>query len=328
MLVIRSFLLNPRFLSVLPVLFLFSCGAGQDMEVQIEISGNLKNELEVVSAQGAKPGALNPVDAVIVLKNTSDSEKQVRLQGSWLDADGNGYGGSGSVINFKPGQVETFRAGTRSKEASVFRLVLTLTQSTQDELLTETLADKSVQIAEGFGMTFTESPSVDEIPQWTPRGVANGEPFQAKTIMFRQDHPPTWRITISDREFDVTKGDGYEAFTHKDLQSIYIDFPREPRAGDLFEQDMSYGGGYFQIKPSPSANSTTSWNTSIAYVIEITKWDKEPSTTSSCNPLQALTGFASGRLYISFKSSDISDTGPTDSWISGEFEDAAIVYCK
>jgi len=87
---------------------------------------------------------------------------------------------------------------------------------------------------------------------------------------------------------------------------------------------MSYGGGIFQIKPSPSAFETTSWNTSIAYYIEITNWDKGPSSGTSCNSMQALIGAASGRLYISFQG---SEHGLENSWISGVFKDAPIVYC-
>ena len=172
-------------------------------------------------------------------------------------------------------------------------------------------------------MTYTETPT-DTIPQWTPRGVANGEAFQAQTISFRQDHFPDWRLSISDRKYDAVVGIAIERSIHKDVQSIYIDLPGEPTAGRVFERAMSYGGGIFQIKPSPSANSTTSWNTSIAYYIEITNWDKGLSSGTTCNSMQAKTGSASGRLYISFQGSELS---LENSWVSGVFEDAPIVYC-
>ena len=293
------------------------------VKIQIELSQDLADDIQIVSSTGKRPGDFNPVETVITLKNTSDTEKTVLATGKWQDARGANYGGISSVRSLVPGRLETFQTGTNSRNVSVYKFSLGLTDKTDDELLTESLASKEVQIADGYGMTYTETPT-DTIPQWTPRGVANGEPFQAQTIMFRQDHFPDWRLSISDHEFDVLIGAGIERSTQKDLQTIYIDLPNEPTAGSVFEKEMSYGGGIFQIKPSPSAFETTSWNTSLAYYIEITNWNKGPSGDTSCNSMQALLGTASGRLYISFQGSEYS---LENSWISGVFKDAPIVYC-
>ncbi len=293
------------------------------IKIEIELSRDLTGDIQIISAEGKKPGDVNPVETTIILKNVSDSEKRILARGDWHDARGGAYGGSSSVRILAPGQAQTFQAGTHSLNVSVYKFSVGLSDKTEDELLTETLANKEIQIVQGQGMTYTESPT-DSIPPWTPRGVANGEPFKAETIIFRQDHFPDWRLGISDRPFDVLKGAGYERFTQKDLQTIYIDLPHEPTIGSVFEREMSYGGGYFQIKPAPSAFETTSWNTSIAYYIEITQWNKGPSSDVNCNNLQALTGTASGRLYISFQGSEYT---LENSWISGVFEDVPIVYC-
>jgi len=311
-------------------LFLLSCSSdstdtGDGIQIKIEVAKELIDDILIVSSEGKKPGTVNPIDTFITLKNNGDNERQVLLKGSWLDANGGLYGGISSVVTFPPGHIETFQNGTRSQNVSIYKLAVSLTEQSQDELLTERLADTSVQISEGYGMTYTEQPSLN-IPLWSPRGVANTEPFQAKTITFRADTPkffPRWVLAISDRQFDVSKGAGIARYTHKDLQTIKINLPREPVAGDIFKQDMSYGGGYFQIKTSASANSTTSWNTSIAYIIEITRWDAEPSTQGGCT--YPSVGTASGRLYISFKGSENSIK---NSWVSGTFENAAIIHCK
>lgn len=293
------------------------------IDIQIELSPQLAGDIQIVSAAGKRPGDFNPVETVITLKNTSDTEQRVLATGKWQDARGSNYGGMSSVRTLVPGRLETFQTGTNSRNVSVYKFSLGLTDKTEDELLTESLANKDVPIADGYGMTYTEIPT-DTIPHWTPRGVANGEAFQAQTIMFRQDHFPDWRLSISDRRFDVLTGAGIERSTHKDLQTIYIDLPYEPTTGSIFEKEMSYGGGIFQIKTSPSAFETTSWNTSIAYYIEITNWNKGPSSGTSCNSMQALIGTASGRLYISFQGSEYT---LENSWISGVFEDVPIVYC-
>jgi len=75
---------------------------------------------------------------------------------------------------------------------------------------------------------------------------------------------------------------------------------------------MQYGGGIFQINPKPDSRSTTSWNTSLAYKIEIPDWQKEAGSSFTCSRPE--TGKAAGRLFISFKGSEDSIT---NSWISG-----------
>lgn len=298
-------------------------GLTGNLEIQTQLSQELAGDIEIVSATGKKPGELNAVEAIITLKNTSETEIRILARGGWLDGRGGSYGGTSSVRVLAPGQLETFQAATNSKSVSEYQFSVSLTDKTDDELLTQSLASKELNIAEGQGMTYTETPT-KVIPPWSPRGVANGEAFKAETIVFKQDFFPAWRLTISDRQFDVLKGAGFERFTQKDLQTIEIDLPNEPKTGSVFEKKMSYGGGIFQIKTSPSAFETTSWNTSIAYYIEITSWKKGPSGDASCNSLQASTGTASGRLYISFQGSEYT---LDNSWISGVFEDASIVYC-
>jgi hypothetical protein len=81
--------------------------------------------------------------------------------------------------------------------------------------------------------------------------------------------------------------------------------------GEKLVQEMSYGGGYFQIKTSPEANRTTSWNTSLAYAIEISDWNRDLSTDGPCATPDS--GSASGKLNFRFKR---SEGGLANSWIS------------
>jgi hypothetical protein len=296
-------------------------GAG-GIDIRVELASGIEEDVQVVSARGERPGSANPVEAVITLRNVGDVARRLRLRGSWHDAGGGLRGGADSVVTLDPGQIREHRAGTRSRDVAAYRFTVEPTRKTQDQLLTETLASGTLAIADGYGMTFTETPSRDAIPPWSPRGVANGAPFSAGTILFRPATASPWRLEISDRRFDALRGAGLARHAHKDLQTIYLDLPREPAAGTVFEKEMSYGGGYFQIKPAPDAATTTSWNTSLAYVVEITRWSKGPSAAGPCG-LPA-RGSASGRFYVSFKGSGL---GPERSWVSGTFEDAAIVYC-
>ena len=105
------------------------------------------------------------------------------------------------------------------------------------------------------------------------------------------------------------------------MQTIHIDFPGEPFHGAVFKREMSYGGGYFQIKNTPESKGTTSWNTEIAWVIEITDWQRHAWRENGGVFQQG--GTASGKLYICFKG---STANIKNSWISGEFTDVPIVY--
>jgi hypothetical protein len=171
-------------------------------------------------------------------------------------------------------------------------------------------------------MTYSKTAADEIIPALPIGGFANGEAFQGKTVVFVQGLSDKWRLEISDHLFDVLKGAGFARYEQKGLQTIYINLPREPSIGDRLVREMSYGGGYFQIKPSPTANNTTSWNTSIAYAIEITDWNRGASGEGPCSRQEV--GSASGKLYISFKGSEF---GLANSWVSGAFNDAPILYC-
>ncbi|MEE8113267.1 MAG: hypothetical protein V3T23_02820 [Nitrososphaerales archaeon] len=327
------------FAIIATLFFLFSCSrddsnpnknlrtniniaSDSDIVINVDIASELKNDIKINYAQGKKPGDTNPVESTITVTNETNSRKEILVKGNWYDSRGNGYGGNSNVLTLAPHQSQTLKAGTRSTNVTAYKLSLAPNTKTQEELLTDALSNTSRKIAEGYGMTYSETATDEFIPALPIRGFANGEAFQGRTVAFAQGTAGKWRLEISDHVFDVLKGVGYARYEQNDLQTIYINLPQEPAVGDKLGKDMSYGGGYFQIKTSPSSSETTSWNTSIAYAIEIGSWNKETSVDGPCgNPD---LGTASGKLYISFKG---SEQGLTNSWVSGEFKDVPIIYC-
>lgn len=330
---------NTAFAIIATLFFLFSCSgddgnanknlhtnihlaSGSDIVINVDVASELKNDIKINYAQGKKPGVTNSVETTITVTNETNSKKEILVNGNWYDSKGNGYGGNSNVLTLAPKQSKTLKTGTQSKNVTAYKVSLAPNIKTQDELLTDAMSNTSRKIAEGYGMTFSETATDEIIPALPIRGFANGEAFQAQTVAFAQGTSRKWRLEISDYVFDVLKGVGYARYEQKDLQTIYINLPQEPAVGKKLSKDMSYGGGYFQIKTSPSSSETTSWNTSIAYAIEIASWNKEASVDGPCgNPD---VGRASGKLYISFKGSGL---GFTNSWVSGEFKDVPIIYC-
>ena len=306
------------------LLFLLSlcfiaCNQG-DIRIQIEIGQGLEDNIEIVSAVSQKPGAVNPVESMIELKNVSDVEVRLLYEGTWYDDRDNYYGSNRSLLILEPHQTQKIEAATRSTRATRFKLLVNRTQLTQDEVLTASLKNEEIPRAEGYGFTYTETPTLGTIPAWTVRGKANGEPFQAKTIIF-SPFVSKWRLQIIDTEVDPLKGIAIARLDKPEIQVINIDLPNEPKDGDVMKKEISFGGGYFQIKTSPDSRGTTSWNTDNAWIIQITEWEKKPWIEGEGTFQQV--GKASGRLYVSFKG---SEQGFRNSWISGTFEDAAIVY--
>ena len=315
---------------IAPLLLLFlvaSCfdspGTSQNSEsIQIEIDNQISQHIQIISSKGTKTGKVNPVEVHITLKNTSGSPQQVLWEGQWLDSKGKANGGSQRVLKLAPGQSQVIQDGTRFRSATSYAATIKATQKSQDRLLTEMLADNP-SIAGGQGMTFSSTPASEQIPNWSVRGVANGRPFDAKTIIFRTLGNGQWRLAISDLAFDpVNEGLGMARTYDPDVQTVNVSLPAAPDTGKVFQQEMQYGGGMFQIKPSADSEGTTSWNTSLAYIITITNAPEVIRSHSSCG--RPKPGKISGTLYISFEG---SDEQIKSSWISGAFKDAVILYC-
>ena len=266
-------------------------------------------------------GEVNAFEVQVTLKNTSATPQQILWDGRWLDSRGGANGGSQRVLMLAAGQSQTVDDATRARRVTQYEARLTATQKSQDQLLTETLVNDET-IAKGQGMAFSSTPASEKIPFWSVRGVANGLPFDARTIIFRTSDKGDWTMAIHDRAVDPVKGLAMARLDHPDVQTVYINLPTEPAASKEFQQQMQYGGGMFQIKPSLDSEGTTSWNTSLAYKIIITDWQKGVTTGLSCG--RPKLGKAAGELYISF---DGSNQQIKDSWISGTFKDAVILYC-
>ncbi len=324
----RDALLRLRQISPLLLVLLFcSCSDSDDDRQAVEgngvsIDNQISQQIQIVSATGIEAGKFNPVEVNITLKNISGSQQQVLWEARWLDSKGGARGGSQRVLEFAPGQSQVIQDGTRSSSAKRYEATITSTQKSQDQLLTEMLASNP-SIAKGNGMTFSSTPASEQIPDWSVRGVANGQPFDAKTIIFRTLGNGQWRLAISDRAFDpINEGLGIARTYHPDVQTVNVSLSKAPDTGTVFQQEMQYGGGMFQIKPSADSEGTTSWNTSLAYIITITDAPDVIRSHSSCG--RKKPGKISGTLYISFEG---TEEQIQNSWISGTFKDAVILYC-
>lgn len=79
--------------SVLVLIFFWSRNTDtpsltSSIKIEIELSRDLTGDIQIVSAEGKKPGDVNPVETTIILKNVSATEKRILARGDWHDVRG------------------------------------------------------------------------------------------------------------------------------------------------------------------------------------------------------------------------------------------------
>jgi len=290
-----------------------------DITVSITLLQKLDKDLEVVSVEGMKPGANNRVEATITFRNNSAIDQRLLVEGEWENSAAHGRGGHSSVLLIGAGQTATFATGSQARDITRFSVVVKPGTETVEQHLDSTLANLPSGVV-GQGIAYTDTPTLDVVPAWGVKGVANGEVFHARTLFF-SPYFGAWKLELYDRDFDPVKGTALAKSNLPGMQTIHINLPGVPSTGRVFERELKYGGGYFQIKLSPTGKDTTSWNTEIAWAIEISDWRREPWLASK--GLFQRGGSVSGKLYICFKG---GGQGIKSSWVSGEFTDVPIVY--
>jgi hypothetical protein len=161
---------------------------------------------------------------------------------------------------------------------------------------------------------WTETPTVNIIPDAPLAGMANGQPFIAQSVIF-EPGTDSWKMIIRDQPLanptDIASGGQY----------LTLNLPIPPSPGMTWMRPMSYGEGFFQVKYDPAnPEQTTSWNADNAWAIEITNWQATDWVTGG--PVFQAAGLASGRIAVCYKGGG----NMQNSWVAGKFENAVVRY--
>lgn len=163
---------------------------------------------------------------------------------------------------------------------------------------------------------YTEELSGDLIPDAPIKAMANGRELEIQTVLF-QPRFDEWSMTMSTAELDRPT-----AILAGMKEAVNLsDLPQEMGVGTYTHAIDESGGGYFQIQKIDDPESTTSWNTQMAYHLEITEWD-----AGDYDPEGGLfqeAGTASGKIVAVFRGREGSFG---NSWVAGTFEDAVVRY--
>lgn len=289
-----------------------------DGAVEVRVAGDVRN-IEVVRQSLRRPAGSHAAEVSLVLRNSAVTKQTVRLQGDWLDGAGRNYGGFSSTYHVPATGEIVATSATRTRAVSRVRVRL-MAPAQELPAWAEGLLAASTAGAVGGGVAFTETPSLAEVPAWEPRGLANGVPFEARTILFVPESTG-WQLQLVDVAFDPLATVLSVRESHPDVQTVYINLPEEPYVGMRIEHGLDFGGAMFQIRPQPTAETTTSWNTRFALALEISDWQRKPWQPDG--ETYQIGGRASGRIYIVF-AAGMGDI--RNSFVAGEFADAPIVY--
>jgi uncharacterized protein YcfL len=174
-----------------------------NIEVHVDIASELNNAITIVSANGKKPGAVNAVEAVIMVKNETDSEKRISTTGKWYDSRGNNYGGHGGELVLAPYQTEALNAGTQSKNVTTYSLSITTSSKTEHNYITDAVLSSSQKIAEGNGLTYSETASDEIIPTLPIGGLPMANRFRVGQLSSLKTERGTgaWMSVISSLTF-------------------------------------------------------------------------------------------------------------------------------
>jgi len=164
---------------------------------------------------------------------------------------------------------------------------------------------------------YTEELSASLIPGFPVKASGDGREIAIRSVFF-QPRFDAWGVSFSSAELSsptaIQPGGDSETINLTDL-------PQAMAVG-VYEQSIDeMGGGYFQIRQKEDPTRTTSWNTNLAYVLEITKWEVRPWDAEGSIFQDA--GRASGRVVAVFRG---REGGFANSWVAGTFEDAVVRY--
>jgi hypothetical protein len=166
-----------QFILLISFFLISSCGTSQNAEaIQVKIDNQISQYIKIISAT-SRTGKTNPIEVDITLKNIATTPQQVLLKGRWLDSKGGFNGGAERVLKFAAGQSQTITEVKRSPRVASFNVNLKATEKSQTQLLNESLVSNTRMVAKGYGMTYSDTPATEKIPDLPIRGVANRSAF-------------------------------------------------------------------------------------------------------------------------------------------------------
>jgi len=153
---------------------------------------------------------------------------------------------------------------------------------------------------------WTETPSLDAIPEGNITGMINGEPFAAQTVRLRQDGEQT-RLEISNVSVDGPTG------LTMDDTGVDLKFTLTPGQPGEFviamedEKDIGTRWATYNY-PLPDDGGPMTENPSWACALQITEWTLEAAEEN-----EDILGNAKGKVAITFDDEE-------KSWVAGTFE--------
>jgi len=178
--------------------------------------------------------------------------------------------------------------------------------------------DKNPKPPPGTGATefkWTESPTVEGIPNRPVGGLVCSKPFEVKQVVI-ETGGPAWQInllgqTLSDNRQQIPQ-----------IPLLKIDVKEKHLApGVKLLRSKDVGDIDLEFPSLQDPKTLASWNGINAYAIEITKWDVKPYDSNVAGVQVA--GTAAGRLAVICVGEEATFV---NSWFAGTFDGALVRY--
>lgn len=176
---------------------------------------------------------------------------------------------------------------------------------------------EKVEVVKEFN--YTESPTLDMIPNAPVQGKVNGMEFKPQTILI-EPFFEQWGIKLFEKlpEDNVLEWAGLG----DDGMTLEIEFTEKPAQGKVISMPMEKQYTQVTYFTDPDRANEQNWSAPSACVIEFTEWQAEPYTEDIGMGF-AQAGTASGRIALCARA---DSEGNGKSWVAGTFKDVPVIY--
>jgi len=162
---------------------------------------------------------------------------------------------------------------------------------------------------------WTETPTLEAIPDAPVAGELHGAPFPVAQVLFETGRHE-WRMYLLEKPLpDPTAA-------IEGLRFLRVDLPSDPAAGSVQRHPLAYGGALFHVDVPGEPGDFTLWTADNAWVLELTEWNVAP--WDPAGPEVQVAGRAAGRVAVCYRGGG----NYRNAWVAGTFAGAIVRYTR
>jgi|GEM_PF-3374836 len=162
---------------------------------------------------------------------------------------------------------------------------------------------------------WTESPTLEAIPDAPVAGEVHGAPFPVAQVLFETGRHE-WRMYFLEKPLpDPTAA-------IEGMRFLRVNLPSDPAVGSVQQHPLAYGGALFYVDVPGAPGDFTLWTADNAWVLELTEWNVRP--WDPAGPEVQVAGRAAGRVAVCYRGGG----NYRNAWVAGRFAGAIVRYTR